>query len=214
MTFLQASFGIAISAPVLAVSLMAVNPVQAAGLTDDPLTGSLVVNLTDLVESVDSTFVDFGDDNAPDNIGTTTLDASRLAASGGSFVGITGGTIKDLPIFAAFPVGGITEFLTVTNGTDTVIFDLLELVNEGIISGAPGAAYQAQLRGIFRPNGQPSANLTSDTVLVSVIGNSNAGFAALTPIPTPALLPGLIALGAGLLRKRKAGATEMDNLDA
>lgn len=50
--------------------------------------------------------------------------------------------------------------------------------------------------------GQLGAHLQS---LTPVDGQSNSGFAVgnYTPIPTPALLPGLVAMGVGMLRKQK-----------
>jgi hypothetical protein len=55
-------------------------------------------------------------------------------------------------------------------------------------------------------------NIKIDTVANSTTGQPTTGGPATggpTAVPTPALLPGLIALGAGMLRKRKASAAEI-----
>lgn len=214
MNFKKISLGLAATAAMSAGVALAEAPAQAASLADNPLTGGLTINLDGLVAGVTSTFIDLGAVDSLASPGTTVLPAAKFSLSSGSFTGITGGTIKDLPIQASFPVGGITDFVTVTNGLNTVRFNLLELVDEQLISNpaGPQGVYQTLVRGIFTSTGQGN-DFTSDIYQVRLTrGGTNSGSLELTPVPvpTPALLPGLLGLGAAALRKRKGEGAEAE----
>ncbi|MBW4582611.1 MAG: PTPA-CTERM sorting domain-containing protein [Tildeniella nuda ZEHNDER 1965/U140] len=62
--------------------------------------------------------------------------------------------------------------------------------------------------GIVLGNGAVSAQFAQPTV-----SGTTTFSGSITPVPTPALLPGLIALGVGVLRKRRVAAAEKAELN-
>lgn len=191
--------GLATAAAVTSGIVLSGSPAHAFGLTDNPLTGVLAIDLKGLVQSTDSQFIDFGADNGDGDtatIGTTSLNTAAFALSDGSFGGITGGSIKDLKIGTSFPAGGITEFLTLIDANGIVTFDLFELIAQDFNNGT----FEANVRGIFNPTGQ--GNAFRDTFQFRLTSKFNTATIELTPIPTPAVLPGLIGMGIAALRKK------------
>lgn len=88
--------------------------------------------------------------------------------------------------------------LALSNGTTQIVTDANNTSFLGFIAN-PGTVFT-------------SLSVTSNdpTAYFSAVNNLRVGQAA-TPIPTPALLPGLIGLGLSVWRKRKAAAAEMDS---
>lgn len=212
--------GAAIAMTATTATMLGSAPAQALSLTGGPLTGVLSINRdasvasgTGLVQSVDANFVDFGADNNVGSgftIGTTNLLQSDFNRSTGSFAGILSGTIKDLPIFASFPAGGITGFITATDSSGTISFDLVSLVAPNLISNpaGPRGGFQADLRGFFRPSNVP--NLPGDLLQARLTTVNNVLTIELTPVPTPALVPAALGFGAAMLRKRKGDKAEKE----
>jgi hypothetical protein len=131
-----------------------------------------------------------------------------LALGGtGSFASITAGGTPVTPALSSFglikdlaplPSGPKTNwlrfgFLTPFNTADDVLFDLTNLV---VVSPT---AYN--FTGVF-DDGTPGVGQ-----LTSQIGFGTTSFSAtVTAVPTPALIPGIAAMGLGLLRRKKAQA--------
>lgn len=141
---------------------------------------------------------------------------TAIAASTGTFANsnfISLPEIKDLalaPSGGTFNSGFVSNFLTginfLTGGSAS--FDLTNFVYNAASGGA-------DITGIFKSGSDSffgSGTFTSQLGSLTV-GNGPSSYslsltANPTPIPTPALLPGLIGLGVAALRKRKAEAVE------
>jgi hypothetical protein len=204
MNLTAIKLGAAIAATATAATLLGGAPAQALSLSDSRLTGVLSIDVSGLVRSVESNFVDFGSPNTVSSPGTTNLTSLAFASSTGSFGSISSGTLQDLPIFASFPSGGINDFITVSDSSGSVQFDLVKLFDEKLTGNAPGVqgVYTARLRGFFRPTDQPNAS-DIDILNARLTTANNKLTIELTPVPTPALVPAAIGFGAAMLRKRK-----------
>lgn len=201
MSFKKVGVAVAATAAILGGSFITASPAQALSLADTRLTGSLVINLDDLLTDLSSTMIDFDEEISDGDDSNTVLDASRFDFSTGSFASITNGSIKDLPIGAAFPVSGIDDFIEVQDTSGAVQFDLISLVNESFSPTTNGATFEANLRGFFRPTDQ--RNSTLDTFDARLSLGRNEAFISITPVPTPAaVLPGLLGMGTAVFRKK------------
>ena len=176
-----------------------------------------------------STFVDF--DNGP---GANLPFGSTSVTSGstGSFAGLAGsvGQIADLSL-AEITSGMKSNFIQLFNGTlptaDDVFFNLSSIsgttitpilgpldIGSAAFSGSfvtaagqylgDGVATIQLLDGVLPGLGSP---VTSSWSMTIVAGDSVAPTPTPTSVPTPALLPGLLGMGAAFARKRRA-ATE------
>ena len=113
--------------------------------------------------------------------------------------------------FGSRTIGAVTSNLTfnllASNtyvGTKTISNGLLSLFDSGVLSG------NFQFDGATIANGTVSANRSGETVSNGIYGITLTA----QPIPTPALLPGLVGLGMGVLRKRKKAAAEAVGAEA
>ena len=171
---------------------LATAPAQAAGLT-----GQL-----DFVWIADATptsidFYTFG--GAADDSRGDVGDVLNIIATGDfSSLLFTGGVVKDLssiPLPGGTPISQWLDF----NGT-AFDFKLLSFTNT--------SGLQYEFKGIFADGTIGTGELSTQISGTGVKSYSTTIVAAGEQIPTPALLPGLIAMGVGMLRKRKAEAVE------
>lgn len=205
------AFGLSLSAAA-ALSAVAVleAPVQAASIAGQTLSfsGSARLETPDAVTSL-LNFSSFSNTTA----GTVTLaDASAdvFGAAGSSF------NIGDL---ALTKTNATTWELTsgptnswLTGLTDGIGFTLEQFVLEQVAVTAGPAnipLYVAFVSGFFTPSDlSGSGALTAQGNLVFESGSSFS--ADITAVPTPALLPGMVGLGAMALRKREQDSVEED----
>lgn len=116
-------------------------------------------------------------------------------------------------------VGDLDPALGVWFGTEADTSNYSSLFDDGLTTTLVASADDELPAAIAGPFGDPEAMFTLDqtgfyTVAVSSYASNFASGplpysitltgASATPVPTPALLPGLIGLGLGVLRKRKA----------
>ncbi len=107
--------------------------------------------------------------------------------------------------FGSRLIGGVTSNLSFNLlasddyfGTKTTAGGLLSLFASGPLAGS------FQFDGVTVANGSLSANRSGNVAENGIYGITLTA----EPIPTPALLPGLIGLGMGVLRKRKKEMAE------
>jgi len=119
--------------------------------------------------------------------------------STGSFAGPDrSGSIQNLSLTALggsfFHSGPVTNFITNIGGG--ISFDLKEFIYDNSKSSATfEGVFRSGTDSIFAKGGLFTTQLTQK--------NPTTYSASIAAIPTPALLPGLIGLGMGVLRKRK-----------
>ncbi|MBL1178980.1 PTPA-CTERM sorting domain-containing protein [Pantanalinema sp. GBBB05] len=124
-------------------------------------------------------------------------------------------SITKLPQLASFSLTGL-EFVTQPNGnaspTNILIRSSLDGFTNNLFASALGS------KNVWTPFSTPLSlnDLSGITFRIYPFGQNNNNGAknldidnvfvkgSTTPVPTPALLPGLIAMGAGVWRKRKA----------
>ncbi|MEP0918327.1 PTPA-CTERM sorting domain-containing protein [Leptolyngbya sp. DQ-M1] len=209
MNFKSISLGAAIAATAT-VALSTATPAQAAGLT-----GALSIDIGGKVNSVKNTGVDL--------VNTAfTLQAAPGSALSGTFANYAGGsvTLKDLSFSPALVSNGspvdvtlnIPSFLTLEkSGQQTITFTLTKLLSASFRDignlGDSFGNFDAQLQGVFQPSGIGNSPTGDSIVSFRLRNNSNGGSIELTPVPTPALLPGLIGFGVAAFRKRKGEAS-------
>ena len=122
-----------------------------------------------------------------------------IGASTGDFLTAspTVGVIKDLsaiPLLQSNPADDIANFITFNSYS-------FKLSSISYFSNNNARGYN--LLGAFSDGTVGSGSITTQLASGTTFYSGN-----LTAVPTPALLPGLLALGAGVLRKRKADAVE------
>lgn len=231
-----------LAAGAVAGTTFASAPAQAASLTGT-LSFGADVRIDNLDAPKTFTFLDASGAAAGTNFAVST-DSTDLAFNtpapgkvGGTPIGseIYGTIVPSITLDVAGQggkVGPIANFLsglTIRNAADTanipLRFDLaefkLELLNKTVFGPATNYSYISSITGRFFA-GSEFAGFGSFTSQFTVIGNGStrnvkttySGNIAALPIPTPALLPGLIALGVGALRKRNSEALEAAEADA
>lgn len=173
-------------------SFMVSQPAQAASLT-----GTLDVTIFGAINNISGTSVDF------DN---TAKSFAVGANNTGDFASYSGGTItlSDLPL-----AGGATPFLTLQKtGLTTISFNLFsfnltdfEVGEEFVVNNIVGA---------FTPGNTPSLPTQSQLGAFKFDPLINTTSIAITAIPTPALLPGIIGLGLSVLRQRRSASQEFE----
>lgn len=128
-------------------------------------------------------------------------DFTGLPKNDPSVGALTVGTIRDLLSFTV-PSGGISDFITFEGADSKFNFTLTAF--DYI---APGTGFQGYtFKGVFGDGSLATGSLATSTP-VSIPGNQSYA-AFITVIPTPALLPGLVAMGvATLKRKSKTDAS-------
>lgn len=205
------AFGLGLSA-VAAFSAVAVleDPAQAASIANQTLSfsGSARLETPDAVTSL-LNFSSFSNTTA----GTVTVaDASAdvFGAAGSSF------SIGDLALTKTnattweLTSGPTTNWLT--GLTDGIGFTLEQFILEQVAVTAGPAnipLYVAYVSGFFTPSGLGGSGAL--TAQGSLVLDSGSSFSAdITAVPTPALLPGLVGLGAMALRKREQDSVQED----
>lgn len=206
-----------ISSKVLSLSAVAVcsavvvsAPAQAASIAGQTLsfTGSVRLETPGADTSL-LNFSSFGDTN----FGTATVaDASAdVFGLGGATFGVTDLMLTNTSATTwELATGPVTNWLSgLSNGLG---FTLEQFVLENVnVSAGPATVplYVAFVSGFFTPSGlDGSGSLTSQGRLV--LGSGSSFSADITAVPTPALLPGLLGLGAMALRKRGQGDSETE----
>jgi len=184
------TFGVGVTAAFAVATgvTLATAPAHAAGLT-----GQL-----DFIWTADATptsieFYTF--DGVADDGRGDVGDVLNIIANGDfSSLLFTSGVVKDLssiPLPGGTPVSQWLDF----NGT-AFDFKLLSFTNTSDL--------QYKFKGIFADGTIGTGELTTQISGAGVKSYSTTIVAAGEQIPTPALLPGLVAMGVGIMRKRKA----------
>jgi|GEM_PF-3359311 len=193
MNFKTIGLNVAVATAVVASSALAICPAQAATI-GSKLDFFGIGKADFATPKIDFLNLNFSS-------GASTGQFAVQGTSTGSFAGLELGTIKDI---------GATEALSLFGGTG--VSNFLQAGSETFkLTQLTGfASSTISFEGIF---GDGVKGLGTFTVL----GNQGELFTyqgSVTAVPTPALLPGLLALGLGVLRKRKAEAIEEVEADA
>jgi hypothetical protein len=216
MNFKSIALKATVAAAVVAGSALGASSAQALNINSDlNFTGS--VEITDTGSSFKFDFL-----KETPGPGTTTIFTTGasdgdigIGAGSGLFSEAAGGAkIKDV---STSQITDLSNFISGLLYNNTPVSFTLTKVTDS-------------LAGVFNKKGYNLFNFdgffTDGTGKVLGTGAVSAQFAkavvtgtttysgSFTPVPTPALLPGLLALGAGVLRKRKAEATEEVQADA
>ena len=204
------TFGLnALAVSAVAVGLTVSAPSAQAGTLDGNGTFNLVGNssVTDITDSqFKLNFQNMGVVTGPD---TRTgifadLSGSPLSLASLNLVKQLDGTFNTVgatPFIQGLSLGGAGLIFNLDPAVFTATGDVTEssynlvanLAGKFVNSSSGSVVGQGTLGAVRFTSGNP--------------GTSNLQF-QVTAVPTPALLPGLIALGAGVLRKRKAEAVE------
>ncbi|MBD2112375.1 MULTISPECIES: PTPA-CTERM sorting domain-containing protein [Cyanophyceae] len=207
MSFRTFGLGLSAAAAFSAVAVLEA-PVQAASITNQTLsfTGSARLETPDAVTSL-LNFSSYDNTTA----GTVTLaDASAdvFGAAGSSFsLGDLSLTKTNATTWELTP-GSTNSWLT--GLADGIGFTLEQFILEQVsVTAGPATIplYVAFVSGFFTPSGLAGSGAL--TAQGSLVFNSGSSFSAdITAVPTPALLPGLVGLGAMALRKRSQDSFE------
>lgn len=200
------SIGLGITVAAVATSISFTSAAQAATLAAGKFTVS-----GQNVSSV-SGFSGAGDTNFVLNFDTKPL---TIASTSGVFSGPTGltGSANIASLNLTNTSVGIFNFLATSNfitglkqNNEDIFFDLSAGSLTGFIASATNYSFGNTVTGILRDSSGNTvgANGGLASFIIGSGSGSNQSSITVETIPTPALLPGLIALGAGVLRKRKA----------
>ncbi len=197
-------FGAAATAIALSAATISASPAQAFDITP----GSILSFVGSVKVSPDV--------NNPSllTFSSVTGDANKITivedSSTGSFAGLGGTTasIKALSLSLVSPGGSIfkggpiANFITgIGTGSDAISFDLTEfLFNKTNADATFNGIFRRGTSSILAEGGTFTSQLNDKKNLKFKTSSFSGDVAA---IPTPALLPGLIGLGMGVLRKRK-----------
>lgn len=193
MNFKTIGLNVAVATTVVAGSAIAVSPAHALSLN-----GSLSLS---------------GGANLSSN--SISFTSSKVNAATGDFASLVGSsaTIKPLSVSSSTlqvlgPVNRFIDFgsFTVGSTTSNLFFNLASSPAFSL-SNSTGAAFLADIAGSFEFNGQTLASGFLNASRAGSSGSYNISLAA-TPVPAPAILPGLIGLGLGIARKRKSALAE------
>lgn len=210
MNFKKMGLGLAATAAMTAGVALAEAPAQALTFgdklvfsTDDeanPNLASLTANGGGLFSfDAGAIDIDFASDSvfgvASAAIGDSVLTLQQIAPQSGAVASyqLVGTSVQWLSGLAD-EVGGFTRTYTL----DSFI------LNQTSLSSVAGFAFSATFNGFFQPptsGVQGIGGLGGFGTLSSSDGSAIAG--AITVVPTPALLPGLVGMGLAALRKRK-----------
>jgi len=201
-------FGAAAIATVAAATVSTA-PVQAAAIAPNSAINLAAPNITGGGVDVTPTGLDFYGSSV--TIFGTTIKT-------GQGIGVTGGngsfsnpqflsplaTVKDLTLSFSGNIGtltgSVTDFITGVNFL-TPSFSVAPLsldLQTFVFNSTTGIA---SFTGLFR-SGTDSIAATGEFTTQRINGATSYSLTAIA-VPTPALLPGLVALGVGVLRKRK-----------
>lgn len=205
-------------ASVVGMTMLSASPSQAAVLNGNFSSGF-------------SGWSTLGNTNASTGAAVLTTGGASGTSSIESFLGLASGTLSGIGTSPTFG-SAIKQSFFATAGT-VVSFDWLFQANDylpyndfSFVSLVPNGANL--LSNVATVGNYGSSGLQSFSNTIGVTGNYTLGFGVLnaldnavsssltidnvsanvTPVPTPALLPGLIGLGVGVLRKRKAEAAK------
>ncbi len=193
----------AVATTIVAGSAMSLSPAQAAILSPGTI-------------NLDSNAVTA---SSPDGGATVALNLNGfgIALTTGGFVGLGGApTVLPLTLTRGASLGGgnflYTTPLPINNfisnlflGGDEVFVDIINATFFGRFTSPTNFSFLGDLiQTHFRSTNQ----LPGGGALQSFTLTNNSSSIDLVAIPTPALLPGLIGLGLGVLRKRKAEGAE------
>lgn len=150
-------------------------------------------------------------DPAPFSVGNTTLDFNQLqTVSFGPLGDLPYGVIRDISNIAAVTPGNkVNDFLEFFPFNSSPApenkfdFDVTSIVSR-IVSSPGDDNLVFDLQGFF-DDGTPGIG-TITTQFITGASTPTTYSATFTAIPTPAMLPGLVAMGIAALRKRKAEA--------
>ena len=225
MNFKSMFMGAATAVTLTATALVAA-PAQAATITSDSILNLNSFGLTGGGVKRSGNKLDFFSATLPaiGQVGQGTSVAGSTGSFENSNFSSFGAEIKDLTLAATstsniFTSGPVANFLTGINlfpSFSPVSFDLSSFVYNSQSGGA-------DITGIFKSG---SDQIFATGIYTSQTGTGGTGIPAGVPlgkvssyslslfptaIPTPALLPGLVAFGVGVLRKRKSvGVAESD----
>ncbi|HZG40204.1 MAG TPA: PTPA-CTERM sorting domain-containing protein [Nodosilinea sp.] len=212
MSFNSLGLSASVVASVVGISALAISPVQAANLAPGSFTisGTNVSSVTNFSGSGDTEF-------------TLNFDTSPLAivSTSGVFSGLPGLTgtpnIATLNLTGTSPgeftFGAKNSFITgLFQDGVSIVIDLNAGSLFGFINNPLDYGFSGILSGLLRAADGDVA-VTNGTLSSFIIGagpgsNQSSIRVSTTPIPTPALLPGLLGLGVGVLRKRKIQLAE------
>jgi len=204
-----AAFTVATGTALVSTPAQAISLTGSINLTGDPPASASIPDLTAVNQSGNATF------NAPtfitgsgdfSSVNPFAISINPLPLKLEALATILGTTVKQYSSTGANP---FINFGSQTIGGDTN--NLSFVLNPGLFTGTFTnggfnlTTVAGPLFGQFMFGNTTAANGT----LTAFQTASNSGYTislTATPIPTPALLPGLIALGAGVLRKRKSEA--------
>lgn len=213
MNFKKLGLGLVATAAMTTGVSIADKPAEAATID------RLVVDLTGEVNSIMTSNV--GGTSALDIDLSSAINGGKVfsgtapaaSPSTGLFASFVGGTVAVKDLLDPYSFNPINDFIVLTKGAQTLKFKLASLTPT--VPSNP-YVFSANLQGIFSPGGFStavaplSAIATFDTTpgQSGGAGGSIVILADTTPIPTPALLPGLIGMGLAAMRKRKGEQVE------
>jgi hypothetical protein len=208
MNFKSFTLKAAIAATVLAGSTLAVSPAEAAGLKGSlAFTGEAVATPTDIE------FYLLNGQADPANGRDIGRFRVSVASTTGDFDPLDGtrGTIKDLTGIISATATNPPAFQAINN---FLSFGQNDPFNFTLTAFKFVNARFYKFEGFFTDGTIGRGELTTQAGLGGVDTYSASLIATGEEIPTPALLPGLIGMGAAVLRKRKAEATEQAEAEA
>jgi len=205
MNFKSFALKAAIAATVLTGSTLAVSPAEALDFGSQLDFGW---NVSATPDSIDFNLIN-GVPGSQDGPAGEDIGGFLVSNKTGSFAalpvglfGLTTGIIQDIPSLASFQ--SINNFL---------FFGENSPFNFKLTSISYSGLGRFELNGVFADNTIGTGAITTQLV-DGKINSYSATLVAGNEIPTPALLPGLIGMGAAVLRKRNAEETEQAEAEA
>jgi hypothetical protein len=200
MNLRKLAMGAAIAASVVGGSVAATAPVQAATLTPP---GDFVISGKTKATSLSAT--------------QFKLDFTGLSiiSSSGGLTGLTGTAISSLTLnkLGGTTIGPIAGFISgLSLGGDAVSFDL----TGGNFTSTFNSATKYTVGSSFFGNLVSSNSIAAvGSIAVTRLNDSNFAFVPVSAeaVPTPALLPALLGMGAAALRKRKDEEAKVEAVD-
>lgn len=202
MNFKTPLLGVAAAAIALSAVTVTSSPAQAA------IVAGSALNLASPINggvSTSSTLINFsGTFPIVQNVAVTTGSNSFSFAPLGLGVSNLTARIRDVTLSGGVFNGSLTNFISgiTTTGfgsANAVSFDLTQFIFDNVEK-------KGDFSGVIRKGTDLSAAIGQFTT--QEISGATSYSLTLTAVPTPALLPGLIGLGMGVLRKRKKEMAE------
>ena len=205
MNFKSIGLKAALAATVVAGSAFAVAPAQAATVGKVTFGG-----LGELTSVKGNEFTDIAKIKFTDGV-------LNINSGTGSFAGFVGGTATFFQKNFTTSLTNTTSFVTFSKvGFSDLTFDLTKFVKPSYVEFGTGndnfGQFTSRVSGKFNPGGKAIDDVIS--AFATIKQNNTTNFTDITlsttPIPTPALIPGLIGLGFAALRKRKSEESEVE----